>query len=261
MGPLILKTDQYLNKAKLWFEENELILNENKTNILIFRTSRCTKEIPQSINVLNQDFEVNEYTKFLGLYIDQFLKWDKHVDYTSRKLNRICFSFRVASRYMNVETMRMLYHSNFESVLRYGMIFWGSANVHDIFVCQKRAIRLCFGMGYRDSCRGIFREKRILTVYALYVFECLMFLYKNKHLFLQNNLNFTYETRTQNITFPLHRYTLFEKNPVYSSIKLFNRLPNSVKAVNVYKRFRNKVKKLLLDLEPYSMQDYFDNIK
>lgn len=178
---LIARTDQYLNKARLWFQENELILNENKTNILIFRTNRSTKEIPNSINVLNQNVKINEHTKFLGLWIDQFLKWDKHVDFTSKKLNSICFSFRVASKYMGLKTMRILYHSNFESILRHGIIFWGSANIHSLFVSQKRVVRICFGMGYRDSCRGIFKDKGIFTVYALYIFECLMFLHKNKN--------------------------------------------------------------------------------
>lgn len=35
--------------------------------------------IPNFINLIDQDFSINEYTKFLGVNIDLFLKWDKHI--------------------------------------------------------------------------------------------------------------------------------------------------------------------------------------
>lgn len=104
-------------------------------------------------------------------------------------------------------------------------------------------------MGFRESCRGRFRSKNILTVYGLYLFECLMFLHKNRSKFTSENIN-SYNTRTLDITFPTHRLTLTEKSPTYMSIRAFNKLPNEIKSISQYKKFQIKVKNLLIQLEP-----------
>nr|CAI5845394.1 unnamed protein product [Callosobruchus analis] len=117
---LISRTDTYFNKAREWFKINMLVLNEQKTNIVVFRTNRSKKDIPTSVNLINQDFELSTFTKFLVVYIDQFLRWNKHIQIVNKKLSRICYSFRITSKYLSIKAMKILYHANGKSVLRYG---------------------------------------------------------------------------------------------------------------------------------------------
>jgi hypothetical protein len=49
--------------------------------------------------------------------------------------------------------------------MSYGIIFWGnSPHSLGIFKIQKRALRILMGIGYRDSCRELFKEEKILTL-------------------------------------------------------------------------------------------------
>lgn len=63
---------------------------------------------------------------------------------------------------------RSIYYSKFQALLRYGIIFWGADNESiSIFKLQKRVIRIMGGVGTGTSCRQLFKDYKILTVYVL----------------------------------------------------------------------------------------------
>lgn len=254
---LIEKGENLYLCTKEWFLSNNLIINENKTNTMVFRTN-TSKEKPL-INIDNKTFHTVENTKFLGITINEFLKWTSHIDYLLKKLNNICFALRTIYTYVNDKAKKIIYYANFESLIRYGIIFWGvSSSTQSIFIAQKRAIRLIYNMKPRDSCRGKFKDSGLLTLFGLYLHECLLYLHRNKEQFLSHNTNSTYKTRTLDIVYPIHRLTLTETHPSYMCIKIFNKLPTNLKKIQNYKEFKGKTKRLLTDLEPYNLQDYFD---
>ena len=240
-----------------WFVENRLILNKEKTNMIMFRTKLCRTQKPLNIHIGEEDINIVESTKFLGLTIDEFLDWSKHINILLNKLNSICYGIRVVSRYMNEKTLKIMYFANFQSVLKYGIIFWGkNSQMQKIFVVQKRVIRSIKRMQFRESCRGVFRNEGILTVYAIYIYEALIYFFKNRASFELQILR-GYNTRTLNVNYPIHRLTLTEKSPYYMCVKLFNELPNQIKNITNRKLFKNCIIKLLTELEPYSIDDFF----
>jgi hypothetical protein len=51
------------------------------------------------------------------------------------------------------------------SVMSFGIMFWGnSPHSPIIFKMQKRVLRILGGVGYRDFCRELFKELKILTL-------------------------------------------------------------------------------------------------
>jgi len=79
---------------------------------------------------------------------------------------------------MGLGRIRNFYHSKFESVVRYGIIFWGTDNeTVPIFTCklQKRVIQSVCGAGTGTTCRQLFKDCKILTVTSLYIYEVLCF--------------------------------------------------------------------------------------
>lgn len=84
-----------------------------------------------------------------------------------------------------------------------------------------------------------------------------MYLFKQKESFLRNNMNFRYDKELWIFIPLIHHLTLTEKNPAYMCVKIFNKLPYDIKIISEQNLFREKVKKLLLELEPYSLSDYF----
>lgn len=65
-----------------------------------------------------------------------------------------------------------------------------------------------------------------------------------------------YNTRSNDINYPVRRMTLLEKSPYYMEIRSFNKLSNEFKNIQVEKGFKTKLNSLSLDLEPYSVGDF-----
>ena len=65
----------------------------------------------------------------------------------------------------------------FSCVWSYGVLFWGnSPHSPIIFKMQKRLLRILVGVGYRDSCRELFKEQKNtythITVHFLIATVC-----------------------------------------------------------------------------------------
>jgi hypothetical protein len=66
--------------------------------------------------------------------------------------------------------LRCIYFGKFQSLLRYGIIFWeGVGDSKKVFKIQKRVLQIMSGLGKQESCRQIFKEYGILTVTSLEV--------------------------------------------------------------------------------------------
>ena len=81
---MIRQVNEELAKIYAWVNANKLSLNIDKTNFMLFMpkySSQCADHI-----VINQTRiqEVKE-TKFLGVIIDNKLKWSAHIKYISKK--------------------------------------------------------------------------------------------------------------------------------------------------------------------------------
>ena len=73
----------------------------------------------------------------------------------------------------------MIYYANFKSLVRYGLIFLGaSTEISKVFIIRKRAMRAMLTLSARESCKGKFRDNKILTVTAMFEQECILFLLK-----------------------------------------------------------------------------------
>ena len=69
-----------------WFQVNKLTLNIEKTVCLLFQKQGQTKEI--AIKVDNIIIHNTKETKFLGMWLDEDLKWTTHIQKLILKLTR-----------------------------------------------------------------------------------------------------------------------------------------------------------------------------
>lgn len=81
-----------------WFKKNNFTINTDKTNVIIFRASN-SKGKPSEVCLSNQHIKTVESSKFLGIIIDEFLKWNTYINYLSKKLNKVIYAFRIIHKY------------------------------------------------------------------------------------------------------------------------------------------------------------------
>ena len=243
-----------------WLDVNSLKLNFKKTHYLEFRTKK-QPEVDMRVEH-NHKFITNTYvTNFLGLIIDDTLNWTQHTDCLCKKMASACYALSFVKQSLPRETLKIIYYAHVHSILSYGIIFWGNSSfAHKVFVMQKRIIRVLANAGPRASCRVIFRNMKIFTLYSQYVYSLILFTINNKHLFPSNSEVLEYNTRHNNNLHPsLCNLTKFKNGPYMMGIKVFNHLPQFLKAL-VYNtnHFRTPLKRFLYQHSFYSIEEYYD---
>ena len=61
-----------LQKVSIWLKANKLTLNVTKTQYIIFKSRK--KKLNKNIDINNKLIKRTEFTKFLGVYIDEQLE-------------------------------------------------------------------------------------------------------------------------------------------------------------------------------------------
>lgn len=266
-------TTSNISDAAVTINNNNTIYNTNNNrhnNVTTNNTNNSTENINNNRSTIknyskdnknnNNKSDLIEHVKLLGLHIDYQLKWSAHTEKLAKKLKTVIFQLRRLSNLVNHKTLVLFYHAYFASLLSYGVVFWGnSCEAERIFKLQKQAIRILSGKPRFHTCRELFKELNILTLYGIYVLNCLIHVKESPDI-LENTVQHAYNTRTKNkhnIQVPRNRLLLTQKNSAYEPIKMFNHLPQSVRSLN-NSTFKIILKKVLTEKTMYSGIDFFE---
>ncbi|PSN53845.1 hypothetical protein C0J52_09964 [Blattella germanica] len=59
--------------------------------------------------------------------------------------------------------------------MNYGVLLWGNhTSAHHIFLLQKRAVRLIYGVSQTIYCKQLFIKSNILTLPSMFVLACFL---------------------------------------------------------------------------------------
>jgi len=112
----------------------------------------------------------------------------------------------------------------------------------------------------RTSCRGLVKQLGILPLQSQYVFSLMMFVAKNREIFVINANFHNFPTRSHNdLHLPNANLSVFQKGVYFSGVKIFNNLPTDLKQIshNIHK-IQKTLKRFLLDNSFYSLEDYYN---
>ena len=259
LNVLSTNASNVLEKCNSWFSEQQLHMNENKTALILFQNCHALESI--SLNLNETDTITSEnYTKFLGLYVDAQLNWKIHIDKLCNKLSRSLFALRVLKDKLDFSTLRLVYHALFQSHLSYGIMLWGNSsqqNTARVQRQQKKAIRIMARLGHNESCKPYFKQLGLMTVIGLYIYEILTFVRSNLNIIQQDPVNHKYDTRNrENYIRPIKQSTaIYEKSVSYSGISLYNILPHDMHQASE-KMFKKRLKLFLLENTFYELSEF-----
>lgn len=240
---LVNLRDEVLNQVSHWFTSNKLSINQEKTQHLV-------------LSLRKHDHENPECVKFLGIYVDPYLRWDMHVSHLYKKLCKTIYILRNLRNCVTRQVLLVAYFSLFQSHLTYALLAWGhSSTAKRIFALQRRAVRIMYGASYRAPCKDIFTELKIMTLPSLYIHHCLMYIHKNRDNYTTLDEMHSYGTRYgKDILLPRLRLSTSRFSVNHYAIKYFNSLPEEIKELNCLK-FKNKIKELLLNGPIFSIDE------
>ena len=236
------------NSMNDWCFLNQQILNKNKTVTMHFHKIISRVSLQKSERIV----------KLLGTYLDDTFNWEPQIDHICSKLNKAFFAILKLKQSVPKSTLITMYYALAYPHLSYNIILWGQAvNIQQVFINQKRILRLIFDLKRTQSCRNIFKENKILTLASIYIMKCPLYVFKNKDKFKQNLENHQYNTRHRtDIMVPRHSTALYEKSPYYACMKIFNKLPTEIKKIHSMNGFRSTMKKYLCENVYYLLKEF-----
>lgn len=229
--------------VKNWLETYKLSLNLNKTNYIAFSLTRAGQPNFTDITIGIDKIAGVTHTKYLGVLVDQFLKWGQHIDYVSNKIRRLIHKFYILREFLNEKTLVMVYKAFAESLIRYGIIVWGGTYntvLNKLNVAQKYILKIIFKKNKRFPTNLLFSEDTV-NIRTLYINCICNFVYRCKSKL--NYVDHTIETRTKSdkkLKLPKNLTTANKKFIDYLAPKSFNLLPKDIKSINNKKTFSKK---------------------
>ena len=174
-----------------WLKANKISLNASKTEMLIFRDPRRKISYDLKIKVDGKKVVPSKFVKYLGIYLDNFLSWQHQEQDMRTRLSRAAGMLCKIRHYVNFDTLKMIYHGIFSSILTYGSLIWGqhSRIVKRLQVIQNKAIRYMNFKSRRTPAAPLLKFSGILNL---------------KDYITQQNCLFAHDHINRNLPTPLH---------------------------------------------------------
>ncbi|PNF34312.1 hypothetical protein B7P43_G15814 [Cryptotermes secundus] len=252
------KIKRIMIQLESWFSKNNMIINNDKTKAMLFQLKKPHDISGPDIIFNNIKIKYTSQFRFLGINITQNLKWSVHIQSLCSKLNKVCYIIKSLKDEVSLHILRNIYFAKFQSLVSYGLIFWGGENESiKVFKIQKRMLRFMKGVNNRVSCRPLFKELKILTITSLYIIEVLCY-FKRYNIYTTRNTDlYEYNTRRKD---DLHvqqcNTSVFKKSVINVGIKLYNILPLEVKKSKGCNEFKHKLKLFLFDRPFYTLNEF-----
>jgi hypothetical protein len=247
-----------LCKINNWLNIHNLQINLKKTKLIQFYH---TQNNPLKLDIVANNIEVEEVAHFnlLGITLDNNINWRKHIEITKTKISSFLYALYNLRKTTDLKTTLSAYHAFAHSRLSYGIMLWGnSTNTHELFVMQKRCVRIMVHIQCPESCKPYFKSLGILPLPCQYILTLAIYAWKNKHLFKQPQS----ARNKHQLLLPPAKIKMLSNSPQYTAVKIYNKLPNSFKALDKYDIYHKKLKSFLLHKCYYCLDEFWaDNLR
>ena len=249
INALLLTVRDTQSTIQDWFLSNKLMLNESKTETMIFSLKHQMLDDVASTNCV----------KFLGVQLDNKLTWEKHANFICNKVSKNIFLLRGLVNCVSRTTILAAYYGLIHSVITYAILVWGhSSHTSAVFAIQRKAVRVIAGLCYRDDCKESFKKLRIPTLPSSYILQCLLYVKENECKYTTNDQVHSYPTRNNDkLKLDFLRLSKTRNGTGYYGIKFFNALPHEIQQLN-YNCFKTVIKKILIENAFYTVNEFLD---
>ena len=148
-----------------WLSANKLSLNVDKTKLLIFDNAKFSVKIK-----LNNNYAIKECKsfKYLGLMVDNNLKFDIHVDYIKKKIQKRIGAMYRGSSLLPVKYRKMFANSLILPHFDYLDTIYGRASktkLHELDVLYKKVAKIALGVEKTESSINVYKDMKWLPLH------------------------------------------------------------------------------------------------
>ena len=164
-----------------WFRANKLTLNTDKTIGVIF-SPKNESNVEITLKLGGHTIPCQTETKFLGVWINKKLDWNKHVDVLLIKLRQNVGLLKKSKNILDRLALRSVYYAHIHSHLSYAISIWGSMlstkQIQKVQKVQNTCLKTIEpGINITES----FKQLKILRISQLVKLELNKLAYKHTH--------------------------------------------------------------------------------
>ena len=236
-----------LQKLSVWCKFNGMLLNTEKTKVMLITTSQKRLHLHNSILNLtfnNDSLKNIDNDKVLGIYIDNNLTWSIHTQFIAKKISSNLWLLSRLKDYLSLEHRVQFYKTYIQPHIDYCSTVWGGtahSNLDRIHRLQKRAVKIILDYEYSDIACSM-NDLKILNIYERIFLRKAKFMYKISKSITPSYINamFTFRpinetllslrsVNTSNFHTPRPQKEIFKQSLIYSGPVIWNNLPNWLK--------------------------------
>ena len=256
-----------LESLKKWLHGNKLALNVTKTTSMIIGTNRKLHEsnsgelIQAHFKISGEAIEQKTSVKYLGVILDNQMKWIDHINLISSKVSRAIGIIKCAKKVLPFNLLKMLYLGLVEPHFRYCCSVWGSCGATTRKApdkLQNRAIRIITNSAYDVSVGPLLKQLQLPSISDMSKQESASMVYKALNaeapIYLAEQF-----TRVSDITSRTLRSSNLSLRPprlksrngqncfAYRGSYIWNSLSSEIKSSRTYGSFQTKLKAMLAE--------------
>lgn len=240
-----------LNRVYYWAKDRKLNLNPSKSVHLRFYNKQSKVNTKYTINEL--ETPTYEFTRILGLILDDKLSFHKHIENMIARSNKIWYSLWKNIKYARCEVLKRLFYTYIIPIIEQLNMVWtpSISQYNDIERIQRRCTKqIVFknlntrNMNYierlnylnLDSTWSRYKQKKALLIFDIrngryYDIQC-----------LKDLITFTFSRNGSMVLLPRTRLFRTDRSPILDAARVFNGLPRMIRDTTVRSEFKSKVK-------------------
>lgn len=249
------------NGVEEWMNDNKLKMNAVKTKYMIVRSIRKELRGDTTVKCLDgNEIERVEVMKYLGVIIDDRLRFSDHCNYMLKKIGKkISFLNRIGndiSAYTRCIIYKTIIAPHFEYCATL-LINMGDTQLSKLQKAQNRAMRVILQCDRRTKIECMLQALQFMTVRQRLYYNMCIFIFKvlNNMLpeQLSNRLRIVGEERERqtrqagDIAIEFRRTRSAQKSLFYEGLLMYNALPAEIKHCDRFEQFRRMLKEFVMN--------------
>ena len=236
--------NQDLTKVANWLEDNHLTLNVSKTKCMLLGTrAKVDHAMAMDISLFGKVLEQVVIFKYLGIWPDQYVSWEKHIDAMAAKISQRLGVLRRVSPFISKYARVVLYNTIVLPIFDYCDIVWSNCTKSQLDKLQKlqnRAARIILFKENRTPIADMFHELNWKNLETRHRYHQAVLMYKVmnnqappylKNMFTSVSNLHQYSTRQSmyNLHLTCGKSVSSQRTFSFRGTKTWNNLPNELK--------------------------------
>ena len=225
-----------------WFQNNGMLLNEDKCQFLIIESARSSRNEIAKIQTQNKSIEETKKGKLLGITFDNNITMSEHIKNICKQASNKIYALARISNYLNEQKRKMLMKSFIVSQFNYCPIIWmycqrKSNNL--INRIHERSLRIAYN-DYVSDFDSLLKKDDSVTIHQRNIQALTLEIYKTqkdlnpqfmKEVFSLKQHN--YPARSQPLEYPNPRTVTYGLESLgYKASQLWNSIPRNIQETN-----------------------------